>query len=250
MPTRRSYSGVAPATRITTDLASGGTSFVVEDGTGYPTGSAGPFFVLLDRGLPSEEKLLIGSRSGTTFTVAASGRGQDGTIAAAHSAQATVEHTVTAVDLDEANAHTTDVGDPHPQYLSVGDTPYRIRTATDNTPVVITSTTFGGTGPDVTFTVPESLLVVVLVSAQLSGSVDAIMGFDLFDVSAGALANAAVDSETLYTAGATSMSATRAVYHQFSPGQVGHVFQARSRYKVSSGTATFLRRNLTVIPSP
>lgn len=119
MATRRSYSGVAPATAITTDLASGGTSFVVVNGAGYPAGVGGPFFVLVDRGLPSEEKILVASRSGNTFTIAASGRGQDGTIAAAHNAQATVEHTVTALDLDEANAHTSDVGgNPHPQYLA------------------------------------------------------------------------------------------------------------------------------------
>lgn len=102
---RRSYSGVAAATRLTTNLTAVDTVFSVESGAGYPPGSAGSFFVLVDRDLPTEEKVLVASRSGNVFTIAASGRGQDGTPLSTHAPLATVEHTVTATDLDEANAH-------------------------------------------------------------------------------------------------------------------------------------------------
>ena len=104
---RRDIRGGAIPTTLASGITSGDTSFTLAASTGWPDGSAGDFFVVLDRGLAAEEKVRCASRSGTSVTVQTSGRGADGTSAAAHSSGAAAEHCVTAVDLDEANYTVT-----------------------------------------------------------------------------------------------------------------------------------------------
>ena len=86
-------------------LSSSAMSFVAHDGSSYPDGSIGNFIITVDQGFATEEKVLIASRSGATFTVAASGRGYGtgGATAQTHGANATILHTLDAQDLDEAN---------------------------------------------------------------------------------------------------------------------------------------------------
>lgn len=85
-------------------MSNSALSFTVaaSGGTGYPTGV---HFVVIDRGLSTEEKIKCASRSGDTFTVVASptGRGADDTSATTHASGAVVEHCTTAIDADEAN---------------------------------------------------------------------------------------------------------------------------------------------------
>lgn len=101
---RRDFAGAAPATTLSSDITASSTTISVADGTGYPTGSGGNFFIVVDRGLSTEEKILCSSRSGNTFTVVATtGRGADETSASAHSSGAAVEHPGTKTDFDEAN---------------------------------------------------------------------------------------------------------------------------------------------------
>lgn len=115
----REFAGAAKATALSGTLSAAATAINVVDGTGYPTGGTGPFVVTLDTGLASEEKVLVATRTGNTLTVATSGRGYDGTTASDHTNAASVVHTISAVDLREANAHVNDTtGDPHPQYLT------------------------------------------------------------------------------------------------------------------------------------
>lgn len=115
MPTRREYSGNAPATTLSGAITNASTSFTVTDGTGYPTGGVGPFFLVIDPRTASEEKVLVTTRTGTTMSGVS--RGQDGTSAVAHSAGAAVEHVWTAVDAGEANRHGADTAlDDHTQY--------------------------------------------------------------------------------------------------------------------------------------
>lgn len=101
--TRRDIVGGAAATTLATGIGSGDTTIVVADATNWPTGSNGDFFICLDRGNSGEEKVRCASRTGVTITVQTSGRGADGTSAAAHSAGVSVEHVITALDADEAN---------------------------------------------------------------------------------------------------------------------------------------------------
>jgi hypothetical protein len=58
--------------------------------------------MVIDPGLVTEEKVLIGSRSGSSLSSIT--RGQDGTTASSHSAGATCYPVFTATDADQANA--------------------------------------------------------------------------------------------------------------------------------------------------
>lgn len=101
--TRKTILGNVPGTTLASGISNSATSIVIASATGWPTGSDGPFAIKIDRGLETEETILIASRAGTTLTVDTSGRGYDGTTAAAHDTSARVEHVVDAVLLDEAN---------------------------------------------------------------------------------------------------------------------------------------------------
>lgn len=101
MGTRKSYAGGAVATRLADDITAGATTITVADASTYPS-SSNPFVIAINRGSSSEEKVLIGSRSGNVLTVTT--RGYDGTSALAHITNEVVEHVLDAVSIDEANA--------------------------------------------------------------------------------------------------------------------------------------------------
>ena len=117
----REYAGGAKRTTLSASITSVSTSLNVTDGAGYPTGAAGPFAIAIDVGLAGEEKVLIATRTGNSMTVAASGRGYDGTTATAHSG-GSVDHVITAVDIREANAHVNATSAGHTA-SAVGFTP-------------------------------------------------------------------------------------------------------------------------------
>lgn len=108
---RRSYAGGAKPAYLTSTLngTTAALTIVCDDLSNYPTGAAGPFFVVIDRGLITEEKILCSSRTSNTITVFSdgltTGRGADGTVVASHAIGAELEHVFTATDADEANAH-------------------------------------------------------------------------------------------------------------------------------------------------
>ena len=146
---RREYVGGAQSARLTANL--GGTTsdltISCNDLSNWPTGvGSKPFYVVIDRGTVSEEKILCSSRSGNTLTVynvgGNNGRGADDTSITAHSSNAVIEHVFTATDADEANAHVNDTTtDVHPQYLlesaltTKGDLISRSSTAVVRVPV-------------------------------------------------------------------------------------------------------------------
>jgi len=108
---RREYKGGAQTAYLTTALggSTGDLTIVCDDLSNWPSGVAYPFYIVIDRGLASEEKILCESRSGDTITVfddgITNGRGADDTTITSHSNNAAVEHVFTATDADEANAH-------------------------------------------------------------------------------------------------------------------------------------------------
>lgn len=117
---RRNYAGGAAPTTLGSGISATDLTITLASATGWPSGGAsGPFFVVIDRGLSSEEKVEVASRTGTSLTVASVGkRGVDGTAAAVHAIGASIEHCFTAQDADEANAHVTDdTRDDHSQYM-------------------------------------------------------------------------------------------------------------------------------------
>lgn len=122
---RREYVGGAQAARLTTLLGgtTGDLTIYCDDLTNWPTGTGSrPFYVVIDRGTVSEEKILCSSRSSNTLTVyndgITIGRGADDTSITTHSINAVIEHVFTATDADEANAHVNDnTTDVHDQYI-------------------------------------------------------------------------------------------------------------------------------------
>ena len=100
---RRSYAGAAPACTLTNAITSGDTSALLTgDVTNWNNTANGAFFMVIDPGLSTEEKVLVGSRSGSSLSSIT--RGVDGTSAASHNAGATCYPVFTAVDADQANA--------------------------------------------------------------------------------------------------------------------------------------------------
>lgn len=109
---RRSYEGAAQSAQLTSALGGSTADLTIycDNLTNWPTGTGSkPFFVVIDRGKATEEKILCSSRSSNTLTVyndgLTNGRAADDTSITAHSINAIIEHVFTAVDADEANAH-------------------------------------------------------------------------------------------------------------------------------------------------
>ena len=100
--TRRSYAGAAPACTLTNAITSGDTTALLTGTvTAWNNTATGPFFMVIDPGLATEEKVLVGSRTGSSLSSIT--RGVDGTTAASHNAGATCYPVFTATDADEAN---------------------------------------------------------------------------------------------------------------------------------------------------
>lgn len=101
--TRRSYAGAAPACTLTNSITAGDTTALLT-GTvsAWNNTASGPFYMVIDPGLVTEEKVLVSSRTGSSLSSMT--RGVDGTTAASHSAGATCYPVFTSVDADEANA--------------------------------------------------------------------------------------------------------------------------------------------------
>ena len=99
---RRSYDGGGASTTLASNMGAADGSFVLVAATNWPGSSpAANFAVVIDRGDPSEEKILCSGNTGTTVTVVT--RGIDGTSATTHNATATVSLCGLAQDFDEAN---------------------------------------------------------------------------------------------------------------------------------------------------
>jgi hypothetical protein len=104
--TRRSYVGAAPACTLTNSITAGDTTALLTGTvTEWNNTANGPFFMVIDPGLVTEEKVLVGSRTGSSLSSMT--RGVDGTTAASHAAGATCYPVFTATDANEANEFTS-----------------------------------------------------------------------------------------------------------------------------------------------
>ena len=135
--TRRSYAGAAPACTLTNSITAGDTTALLTGTvTAWNSTATGPFFMVIDPGLVTEEKVLVGTRTGSSLSVMT--RGVDGTTAASHSAGATCYPVFTATDADEANtlaSTMTTRGD----LLTMGSGPTVARIAIGTNGYVLTS---------------------------------------------------------------------------------------------------------------
>lgn len=101
--TRRKYKGNATSATISAGLSAGATSATISSNTGWPT--SGPFYCVVDPGTSTEEKILVGSISGTSISSIT--RGVDDTSDQNHASGCTIYPVFTAVDADEANELTS-----------------------------------------------------------------------------------------------------------------------------------------------
>lgn len=149
---RRSYAGAAKPAALTAILngTTAALTITCNDLSNYPTGANGPFFVVVDRGQVTEEKILCASRAGNVLTVyntgLVNGRGADQTTVTPHQIGAELEHIFTATDADEANSHVNAASNVHSVTGSVvGTTDTQTLTNKTLTDVTIDGATFSGT---------------------------------------------------------------------------------------------------------
>lgn len=103
----RNYSNLAPPVTLTSDVATSATDIPVPSTAGYPPT---PFLGAMARGTTDEEVVLVTGATATVFTVV---RGYDGTTPHDHPSGTSFEHTVSAIEWREANAHVNDASS-HP----------------------------------------------------------------------------------------------------------------------------------------
>lgn len=97
---RKQFVGGAPATTVVGAITDSATSFDIDSASGWPD-ATNPFVAVIDRGLATEEKILVGAR--TSATLSSITRGYDDTAASAHSSSASIEHVLDASTIDQAN---------------------------------------------------------------------------------------------------------------------------------------------------
>src|SRR3990172_10286748 len=105
---RRFYANTAVDTTLASNITSGATSLTVASATGYPTV---PFVIVIEPDTANEEFILVGAKSGTSFTSLT--RGFDGSSAVAHNSPAVIKHVAVALDFTEAWTHKHLAADGH-----------------------------------------------------------------------------------------------------------------------------------------
>lgn len=98
--TSRNYSNVAEETTLASGITSGATTLSVASATGWPVA---PFILVVEPGTANEELILVGSKSGTTFSSLT--RGFGGTSAVAHNAGSDIQHVSVAEDYSLIWSH-------------------------------------------------------------------------------------------------------------------------------------------------
>ena len=157
---RKYFSNTAVATTLSTSISDADTSLTVNSSTGYP---AVPFTIAINPGTSSEEIILVGAKSGTTFSTLT--RGYDGSTARAHTSGASVKHVAAAEDFDALYTHTHATSDGHaniPQANVTGTVP----------------TTKGGTGLTSLGSAKQVIKVNDAGNALEFGNAEAILNID------------------------------------------------------------------------
>lgn len=111
MAERRSYAGGVKEVFLVSGINDVATSMPVTSLVGVPDGSNGKFSVVVGKGTPNEEKMLITSAGSGVMAI--SQRGYDGTTPRPHSGGEEVRLVATSIDFDEANEHVNKTTGAH-----------------------------------------------------------------------------------------------------------------------------------------
>lgn len=143
LPVRRAYAGAAEACTLSSSLNNSATSFsITGTTTAWPSTATGPFYMVIDPGLSTEEKVLVGARTGGSLSSVT--RGVDGTSAAAHDAGASCYPVLAAVDLNEANLLASTLTTKGDLLSTDGSDPKRVAVGSNNTRLVADSAQTSG----------------------------------------------------------------------------------------------------------
>lgn len=102
---RRFHSNIALDTTLVNGITGTDSSLVVASALGWPSA---PFVLVIERDTASEELILVGNKSGTTFSALT--RGFGGTSAVGHNAGVAILHVAVAEDFDEVYTHNHESG--------------------------------------------------------------------------------------------------------------------------------------------
>jgi len=158
---RRSYAGAAPACTLTNAITSADTSALLTgDVANWNSTANGAFFMVIDPGLSTEEKVLVSARSGSSLSSIT--RGVDGTTAASHAAGATCYPVFTATDADQANAVAAALTTKGDLLVTTGSVLNRLAVGSNGTVLAADSTATNG--------VAWSAAYATLASPALTGT--------------------------------------------------------------------------------
>jgi hypothetical protein len=205
MPAKTYSGGFADTTLVGPLALATITSFAVAGA--LPAGSASkPFVVEIGPGLATDEKILCSGFSAGTVTIAASGRGYDGTSAVDHANGETVRHVFDAISAQEDNDHLFVISrDDHPQYAKADGT--RAITGTQALTNATVSGTLGVTG---------AATLHAVAASSVANTGNETVGGTLGVTGATTLASAAVTGNetvggTLGVTGVTTLGTVNAV---------------------------------------
>ena len=157
---RKYFSNTAVATTLSASISDSDSSLTVNSSTGYP---AVPFAIAINAGTSSEEVILVGAKSGTTFSSLT--RGHDTTTARAHTSGASIKHVATAEDFTGLWTHDHDTADGHAAV-----------DVTDSTGLLPTSK--GGTGLSSLGSAGQVMKINSAGNALEYGNVEAVLNID------------------------------------------------------------------------
>jgi hypothetical protein len=168
--------------------------------TGWPYGSE-PFYVVLDPGTASEEKVLVTRTGSTDTTLNVTTRGVDGTTGVSHSSGATIYPVFTAVDADEANAVASTLTTKGDVLVHTGSAHARQGVGANNTVLVADSAETNGvkwsaTLSGLTLTSPVISTISNTGTVTLPTATDTLVGRATTDT----LTNKTLTSPTINTA--------------------------------------------------
>ena len=145
---------------MSASISDSDSSLTVNSSTGYP---AVPFAIAINAGTSSEEVILVGAKSGTTFSSLT--RGHDTTTARAHTSGASIKHVATAEDFTGLWTHDHDTADGHAAV-----------DVTDSTGLLPTSK--GGTGLSSLGSAGQVMKINSAGNALEYGNVEAVLNID------------------------------------------------------------------------